>query len=132
MQYLLFLLLLISCQSTFKFSKVPDVEQCRLLSSSIFCIDPLLNESSFINLQNRVIESDALSDELKQELLIYLSSYKEEIIQLKEYELDFKYINFFKGSVLLSPQNENILKSYMNDRLRILDLYINRYGRRFI
>jgi hypothetical protein len=128
---LLPLLLLLGCprDGQYQFSKIPKVEECRMLSASIFCIDKRLSNSKIDGIIQYIDAQNSLSATQKQELIFYFNSNRDEIIKSKEFEISFEYIGFFRGYFLTTPMDEKILKDFMDERLLLLDKYIDQFGR---
>lgn len=106
----------------------PLFEDCRMLTSSIFCVDKRLNNSRIDLTINYIQSQDILSIEQKDDLIAYFDDNRRNIILKKEFEIDFNYIGFFRGYNMTNPKDRLELENFMDEKLNELEKFRKKCG----
>ena len=101
------LILMTSCRTQVK--GFPKVEDCLVLSNSIYCLDARLTNVKIDKMIQVVKSNDALSEEEKEQIVQYFEDNRTTIIEKKEFELELKYHNYFRGYSCTGPTDRNTL-----------------------
>jgi len=109
--------------------KLPEAQDCILLSESIFCIDPRLDEISIRNITDFIKISESLDEDQKLDLIKYFEDNKEDIIKTKEFEIGLDHLGFFRGYFMTSPLDREELELSINDNLGELDKWRRKCGK---
>lgn len=127
---LILLLFLLGCNGAdYSHSTVPEIEECRFLTRSIFCTDKRLNDRRVNNIIRSIENNQNLDLYQKRYLVDYFESNRSKIIKEKEFEIALADHAFFRGYFLTNPTDEASIENWMDERLRTLDKYINQFGR---
>lgn len=121
---------LASCRSVgLQHIVIPEIQQCRMLSKSIYCTDDNLDEYKITQIKFLINENQNLNEQQKFELIFYFDDNKEEILESKSYEIGFEYLSFFRGYFLTNAMDEGRLKVFTLEQLKLLEKYMFVYGR---
>lgn len=133
MKYLIFALIL-GCnlgpgnRNRYTHINFPEIKECRVLMSSIFCTDERMDHIMVDYLIYKVETNSALTRSQKQELVRYFDLNRDQIIEDKEFEINIAYHRFFRGYYMISDEDENLLFNFVDEKLMLLDKYIQIYG----
>jgi hypothetical protein len=124
---LLFFMGFTSCSSRIGI-KLPDVEDCMMLSKSVLCVDKRLDNIKINEIVNKIQTLDAIDEDAKLELIRFFRDNQAVIIKNKQFELNFKYLWFFRGYFLTSSSDRFILEKFIDDKFKELETYRQRCG----
>lgn len=127
---LMAMLFLISCMGTGKYQyfSIPKIEECRFLSETIFCKDSRLTNSKLNQIIQSIDANQSIEEVDKEVLKDYFETNRKYIVKAKEFEISLEHKGFFRGYLLVPAQDEKELKNFIDDKLRLLDRYIDTYG----
>ena len=108
--------------------KLQEIEDCMLLSSSVFCVDRRLNNDRLNTLIDNVQAMDALPDDMKLDLIQYFNDNRNTILKKKEYELKLRFLPYFRGYFLTNPVDKLNLQLEVDNLLKELEKYRKRCG----